>query len=35
VAKAVNSFLAQGVINETQADAILSAAAQSNCGSKK
>jgi len=35
VAKAVNEFLAQGVINETQADAILSAAAQSNCGSKK
>jgi hypothetical protein len=35
VAKAVNEFLAQGVIDETQAGAIVSAAAQSNCGSKK
>jgi len=35
VAKAVNALLAQGAINETQAEAIVTAAAQSNCGSKK
>jgi hypothetical protein len=35
VAQAVESFLAEGVINEDQADAILSAAGQSPCGSKK
>src|SRR5436190_22899102 len=35
VAKAVNALLAQGVINESQAEGIVSAAAQSNCGKKK
>lgn len=35
VAQAVNEFLAQGLIDQTQADAILSAAGQSPCGSKK
>ncbi len=35
VAKAVNEFLSQGVINESQAEAIISAAAQSSCGKKK
>jgi len=35
VAQAVNEFLAQGVINTTQADAIVAAAGQSPCGSKK
>src|SRR5437763_2247406 len=35
VAKAVNELLAQGVINEAQAEAIVTAAAHSNCGSKK
>src|SRR6266404_1159533 len=33
VAQAVNEFLAQGVINTTQADAIVAAAGQSPCGS--
>ncbi len=35
VAQAVNKLLDQGVISEVQADAIVSAAAQSPCGSKK
>ena len=35
VAQAVESFLAQGVIDQEQADAIVSAAGQSPCGSKK
>src|SRR5882724_4352507 len=35
VAQAVNEFLAQGVIDQTQANAIVSAAGQSPCGSKK
>jgi len=35
VARAVNEFLAQGVIDQTQADAMLSAAGQSPCGSKR
>ena len=34
-AQAVNEFLALGLISESQADAILSAAGQSRCGSKK
>jgi hypothetical protein len=35
VAQAVNEFVTQGVIDETQGEAIVAAAAQSNCGSKK
>src|SRR6266478_8460019 len=35
VAQAANAFLAQGVINQSQADAILAAAGQSPCGSKR
>jgi hypothetical protein len=35
LAQAVNEFLSQGVINESQAEAILSAGGQSPCGSKK
>jgi hypothetical protein len=35
LAQAVNEFLSQGIINESQAEAIVSAAAQSPCGSKK
>ena len=35
VAQAVEEFLAQGAIDQTQADAIVSAAGQSPCGSKK
>ncbi len=35
VAQAVNEFLAEGIINQTQADAIVGAAAQSPCGAKK
>ena len=35
VAQAVAGFLAQGVISQAQADAIVSAAGQSPCGSKK
>ncbi len=35
VANAVNEFLAQGLISESQAEAIVSAAAESPCGSKK
>ena len=35
VAQAVVGFLAQGVISQSQADAIVSAAGQSPCGSKK
>ena len=35
VAQAVGEFLAQGVISQSQADAIVGAAGQSPCGSKK
>jgi hypothetical protein len=35
LSQAVNEFLSQGIINESQAEAIVSAAAQSPCGSKK
>jgi hypothetical protein len=35
LAQAVNEFLAQGIISESQAEAIVTAAAQSPCGSKK
>src|SRR6266478_258560 len=35
VAQAVNEFLAEGVISQPQAEAIVGAAAQSPCGSKK
>ena len=34
VAQAVESFLVQGLLSETQADAIVSQAAQSSCGAK-
>ena len=35
VAQAVNQFLAQGIISQSQAEAIVTAAAQSSCGSKQ
>jgi hypothetical protein len=35
VAKAAESFVAQGLISEAQAEAIVSQAAQSNCGAIK
>src|SRR6266516_6211432 len=35
VAQAASEFLAQGVLNQSQADAIVAAAGQSPCGSKK
>jgi len=35
VAHAVSEFVAQGLISESQADAIVAAAGQSSCGSKK
>jgi hypothetical protein len=35
VAQAAESFVAQGLISEEQAEAIVAQAAQSNCGAKK